>query len=322
MPLTLRDLETSELLIRELYVDLRERINKWAELTKQTAQARMGYVGQHLVSIATGYPGSRTGARGKDLVISSTEYGEIKTCYRVDQLGKCNNCRAAVAAIETECPSCKSKDIKRNDDSKWLISIRHDEEFANLLEPKSYYLVLFDFTDMANPTTIRASIYEVDPRTKGFAFCMIDYYYNIKANSSSGAPFNLWPFQLKFHLMQPSTIYQSFIEKDGAINTKIFPGRDKAVLFEVEAFDVYSQANLSRESITALAKFIGYADPLPSNKRAALTALHAFRVKAGLSNKVVAESMADALYSGAIAPHLKKLPAKLATALKSSGLVK
>lgn len=327
MALQLRDLATSELLIKELYIDLRERINKWADLTKQTAQARMGYVGQHLVSIATGYPGSRTGARGKDLIISDKEYGEIKTCYRVDQLGKCNNCSAAVASIEIECPACQSKDIKRNDDSKWLIGIRHEEEFALLLEPKAYYLVLFDFTDMAVPTTVRASIYEVNPRTKGFAFCMIDYYYNIKANSKSGAPFNLWPFQLKFHLMQPMTIYQSFIEKDGKIKTTIFPGRNDPVQFPVEAFDVYSQSNLSEGSIALLATYVGYKKDLPRNrhgaviKRDALAALHQHRIASKLSNKAVADALADALYWDAIKGVISKLPQKLRATLEAEKLL-
>jgi hypothetical protein len=153
--------ESSELLIRELYIDLRNKVNKWANITKQTAQARMGYIGQHLTSIVTGYPGGRSGARGYDLVISDNEYGEIKTCYRVDQLGKCNKCQAVVASIEETCHMCGSDDIKRNDDSKWLIGMQHDEEFSRILEPKSYFLVLFDFVDLNNPNEIRASIWRV-----------------------------------------------------------------------------------------------------------------------------------------------------------------
>lgn len=50
----------------------------------------MGYVGQHLASIVTGYPGGKSGARGYDMIIDDAQYAEIKTCYRVDQLGKCN----------------------------------------------------------------------------------------------------------------------------------------------------------------------------------------------------------------------------------------
>ena len=81
-------LEASEQLIQDLYIDLRKRVNLWASITHQTAQARMGYVGQHLVSVVTGHLGGRSGARGKDLLLSNDEYAEIKTCYRVDQLGK------------------------------------------------------------------------------------------------------------------------------------------------------------------------------------------------------------------------------------------
>ena len=183
----LGSLEASEQLIRDLYIDLRRRINGWAAITKQTAQARMGYVGQHLVSIVTGHPGGRSGARGRDLVMSPAEYGEIKTCYRVDQLGKCNNCGAAAASIEQECSECGSDDIKRNDDSKWLISIRHNDEYASILEPKVYYLVLFDFENMQKPDMVRASIWSVDPLDPDFAFCMIDYWPPRRiASSQSG----------------------------------------------------------------------------------------------------------------------------------------
>lgn len=49
----------------------------------------MGYVGQHLVSVVTGYPGGKSGARGYDLVIDDERHGEIKTCYRVDRPHHC-----------------------------------------------------------------------------------------------------------------------------------------------------------------------------------------------------------------------------------------
>lgn len=48
-------IEASEQLIYDLYIDLRKKANHWASITHQTAQARMGYVGQHLVSVVTGY---------------------------------------------------------------------------------------------------------------------------------------------------------------------------------------------------------------------------------------------------------------------------
>jgi len=57
----LGDLESSEKLIYDLYIDLRKRVNSWAAITGQTAQARMGYVGQHLVSVVTDYRGGKSG---------------------------------------------------------------------------------------------------------------------------------------------------------------------------------------------------------------------------------------------------------------------
>lgn len=45
---TLGTRQASEALIRDLYIDLREKVNAWSEITCQTPQARMGYIGQHL----------------------------------------------------------------------------------------------------------------------------------------------------------------------------------------------------------------------------------------------------------------------------------
>ena len=92
--------ELSEKLIYDLYIDLRKKIFEWSALTNQTPQARMGYVGQHLVSIVTGFGGSKSGARGYDIIFRRYLYGEIKTCYRVDQLGKCKDCGWEVSAKE------------------------------------------------------------------------------------------------------------------------------------------------------------------------------------------------------------------------------
>lgn len=51
---TLGTIEASEALIKDLYIDLRAKVNAWSKITQQTPQARMGYVGQHLVSVVTG----------------------------------------------------------------------------------------------------------------------------------------------------------------------------------------------------------------------------------------------------------------------------
>ena len=67
-------IEASEQLIRDLYITLRNNINLWSNITKQTPQARMGYIGQHLTSIVTGFPGGKSGARGYDIVIGNTPH--------------------------------------------------------------------------------------------------------------------------------------------------------------------------------------------------------------------------------------------------------
>lgn len=71
---TLGTIEASEALIKDLYIDLRAKVNAWSKITQQTPQARMGYVGQHLVSVVTGYPGGKSGARGYDLVIDDERH--------------------------------------------------------------------------------------------------------------------------------------------------------------------------------------------------------------------------------------------------------
>jgi len=190
--------EAAEGVLKDLYVDLRRKVRQWSEVTRQTPQARMGYVGQHLVSAVTGHSGGRSGARGHDLVLPDGAHGEIKTCSRVDQLGSCKSCGAAVSSVETTCAECEGVDILRKDDSKWLITCKNEAELADLFQAERFYLVLFDFANVHEAVDINARIWRLDPRTPAFAYCMVDYFFNIQAKSQSKAPFNLWPFKLKF----------------------------------------------------------------------------------------------------------------------------
>lgn len=311
--------KASEQLLYDLYIDLRKKIRQWAAITKQTAQARMGYIGQHLVSVVTGHEGGRSGARGKDLILSPTEYAEIKTCYRVDQLGKCNNCEAAVASIEELCPKCGSDDIARGDDSKWLIGIRNEDEFRTLLEPKWYFLALFEFADPPKVDTILASIWRVDPRCPGFALCLVDYYFNIQANSKSGAPFNLWPYMLKFDLMRPLLIYRARINSDDSIETLIFPGRDTPLPNPLKPLDDYaSSQNLSKDRVASLADDLGIVLPSGTTaKKAMLQAIEAESKKRKISYNELTDAIARAIYSERIRPFVSKLPKELRTEIES-----
>jgi len=303
--------EFSEKLIQDLYLGLRARINTWAAVTQQTAQARMGYVGQHLVSVATGFPGGKSGARGKDLILPGGKYAEIKTCYRVDQLGSCATCGQAVASIEAKCtnPACGSTNIVRKDDSKWLIGIRNDDEFGIVMGPDYYYLVLFDFVDLAEPDTIRASIWRVGSASPGFGLCMIDYYMNIRAGSVSKAPFNLWPYSLKFELMKPTLIYRSLIAADDTITTVVFPGRDQEVPSGPPVLSNFVRStNLTVAKAQATADRLGLQLAATANKLALFKSFDDTVAARGIAAGQVADALANELYRDEVTAHLDSLP--------------
>ena len=371
---TLGTIEASEALIKDLYIDLRAKVNAWSKITQQTPQARMGYVGQHLVSVVTGYPGGKSGARGYDLVIDDERHGEIKTCYRVDQLGSCNACGAVVSSLETECAVCRSTSINRKDDSKWLIAIRNNDEFAKLLDPYRYYFVLFEFESIyeiktcyrvdqlgscnacgavvssletecavcrstsinrkddskwliairnndefaklldpyryyfvlfefesiydSNNNDIIASIWEVDPKSKGFAYCMIDYYLNIRSQSTSKAPFNMWPHMLKFALTEPTLIYRSKITNDGNIITDVFPSKNNTysdVLLPLSSYSgstTISVANIKN----VIKKYSPSARVNGLNKEKLLQLLEDIRKTNNITNVDLCNKFADEIY--------------------------
>lgn len=307
-------IEASEQLIKDLYINLRNKVNAWSKITCQTPQARMGYIGQHLVSVVTGFPGGKSGARGYDLVMNNGEYGEIKTCYRVDQLGQCGDCGAVVSSLEKECSSCGSKNIIRKDDSKWLISIQHAQELSEIADPKSYYFVLFEFEDITNydNDNIIASIWEVDPKCKGFTYCMIDYYYNIRVKSKSKAPFNMWPYNLKFKLTNPKLIYRSVIYSDGTIETKIFPTLNNEYIDELKPLPSYaSSKTLTSDVISSVIKMISPTDSTAGNKNELLDRLERLRRDNVISNKALCDMLSDALYRPYIEIQRDNLPMHL-----------
>ena len=308
----LGDLKTSEKLIAELYIELRKRVNFWSSITNQTSQARMGYVGQHLTSVVTGYKGGKSGARGKDLVIDDERFAEIKTCYRVDQLGKCQSCRATVLPIETKCPSCGGDKIIRNDDSKWLIGIRNDEEFEHIIDPTFYYLVLFDFEELDNPRNnkIVSQIWRVDSKAPGFWMAMVDYYKNIRAESTSKAPFNLWPYQLKFHLMRPTLIYKSIINPDDTMNTIIFPGINDEIEEKMPTPSVYYRAtNLTDKVLEQLAESL--SANIGRNKLSTLENIYQAKERRNMNERDFIDLFATILYRDKISPYLTELPHSL-----------
>ncbi len=298
-------------LLTDLYVRLRRDLQRWASVTHQTPQPRMGYVGQHLVSVVTGYPGGRSGARGDDLKLPDGKVAEIKCCYRVDQLGKCLRCGTAVASIEKVCPSngCGSTEIERKDDSKWLLSPKSEQELRELFVPECYYLVLFEFADLGKADDINVQVFELDPRCLGFAVCMIDYYFNIRANSKSKASFDFWPASPKFYMMKPKLVYWSVIMGNDTIDTKVFPRRDAPVPYALGNLgDYWRKTTFTEAVIDEVAAVRGVAFPaegLPSKagKRRAekLELLQQRREQERWDDESLADDFARAVYRGKVA---------------------
>jgi hypothetical protein len=122
--------ELIEKLLIELVLQPRIKALEWSEITKQTPNMKIGYPGQHLASLVLGMEGTKTGARGNDIVDGS----EVKSCSRVDQLDTCNDCDEKVLRIESNCPNCGSINVKRMDDSKWLFTIRSENDLKVLTQ--------------------------------------------------------------------------------------------------------------------------------------------------------------------------------------------
>lgn len=215
-------------MLKELFLQPRINLSRWAEITKQTPNLKIGYPSQHLASLVTGVEGERTGARGHDL----RDQSEVKSCSRVDQLDKCNSCRAPVARIEPRCPKCLSDDIKRNNDSKWLFSIRSEEELNFLLdEVPRIVFIISDYPEYQNENwnTLRFQVFEIWPsneRHLNFRKLMKNYYHKIylphirNAPSRTPAPKNFWPYSFQFYLCNPIRTFHCIIQN--ALSDPVF----------------------------------------------------------------------------------------------------
>lgn len=231
--------------IHQMMMDLilrpRLQLKEWAEFTKQTPNIKIGYPGQHLASLVTGMEGTRTGARGHDLVDGS----EVKSCSRVDQLDKCQECRAAVARIEENCPACGSGNIKRNNDSKWLFSIKNSDELTNILDSvPRVVLILLDYPNFEERDweTLQVQVFEIwpqHPRHKNFRNIMNNYFHNIylphieNNPNKTPAPKNFWPYHFQFYMCNPIRTFHSIVTdalSDPKIEMKeyIMPEEDRS----------------------------------------------------------------------------------------------
>lgn len=206
-----RNLEQIEQLLHELVLQPRINALKWSNITKQTPNIKIGYPGQHLASLITGIPGDRTGARGHDLVDGS----EVKSCSRIDQLDKCSDCNAPVARVETNCPECGSSKIERKEDSKWLFTIKSENDLLVLTEQvERILLIIADYPKfkVQDYDTLRFQSFEIWTKSKRhskFKEILTNYYENIyllhkeKFPNKTPAPQNFWPYKYQFYLCNP-----------------------------------------------------------------------------------------------------------------------
>ena len=217
-----------EQMLMELILRPRRDLAKWARVTKQTSNIKIGYPGQHLASLVTGVEGARTGARGHDLCDGS----EVKSCSRVDQLDKCGDCNAAVARIETFCPECQSSKIKRNNDSKWLLAVKSEQELATLLDqvPRIVFIISdYPYYTEEDWSTLQFQVFEIWPqhqRHTNFRNLMRNYFHNIymphirKNPTRTPAPKNFWPYSFQFYMCNPVRTFHCMV-RDALENPKI-----------------------------------------------------------------------------------------------------
>ncbi len=229
-----------KLLLKELVLQPRVKALDWSKITKQTPNMKIGYPGQHLASLVTGMEGVRTGARGDDLEDGT----EIKSCSRVDQLDNCKDCKKKLLRIEPICPHCGSENINRMNDSKWLFSVKSEEELKLLT--KTIDRVLLTISDYPNYDdndfeTIRFQVFEIwnnNERHKNFSIIMENYFYkifleHIKRNPrKTPAPKNFWPYSYQFYLCNPVKVFEAIVknankEPDIEIKLLVAPDADR-----------------------------------------------------------------------------------------------
>lgn len=230
--------------LREIIVLPRINIIKWSRITNQTPNLKIGYPAQHLASLITGVKGTATGARGDDLCDKT----EVKACSRIDPLDKCKKCGSNVMRSQRTCSHCGAEDIKRTNDSKWLIGIRSPSELSMYLNdiPRTLFIISdYPEFEQANYSKIRIASYEIwnqSDRAKNFRTLLKDYYNKIylehikKNPNKTPAPKNFWPYSYQFYMSNPIKTFECEIvgvnSDDFKIDIKhyIAPEIDRSVL--------------------------------------------------------------------------------------------
>ena len=233
-----------ETFLREVIVEPRKTMRKWSKVTNQTPNLKIGYPGQHLASLILGMKGTGTGARGDDIIDGT----EVKSCSRIDQLDKCKTCKGNVLRSQNACPTCGSTDIDRKDDSKWLITIKSEDELEMYLTriPRMLLIISdypnFDSNDFSSMRIRAYEIWNQSSRASGFRAILSHYFTNIylehirKDPKATPAPYNFWPDKYAFYMCNPIKVFESVIENiDGeqpviTITHYVEPNKNRATL--------------------------------------------------------------------------------------------
>jgi hypothetical protein len=230
--------------INEIIILPRQQLKQWAVITNQTPAAKVGYIGQHLASLLTGVKGTGSGARGNDLADGS----EVKSCNKIDQVDKCNDCGARVLRMEDVCGNCGSSNIKRKEDSKWLFSVRSEQELEQYLYMNRIVMILMDYPQFKDKDfkDIRVCAFEIYPQEKRmsvFRDLITNHYWNIyrkKADKGENTnPMNLHPWSIQFYKCNPIKTFECIIRNvDDKASIEIVkyvePNVDRNLLLETE----------------------------------------------------------------------------------------
>jgi len=233
--------ELIEQLLYELVLEPRINALKWSKITHQTPS--ISYPGQHLASLITGVKGSKTGARGDDLEDGT----EVKSCSRIDQMDQCKNCKASVARNEQFCSDCGSSNIKRNKDSKWLFSIKSENDLKLLTEKiPRILLILGDYPnfDAEDYETLRFQGFEIwtnSDRHQRFQDTLNNYYQELYLKEKAKNPAkrvaskNFWPYSYEFYLCNPiltfyCTVTEASTHPNISIERYVEPTIDRSIV--------------------------------------------------------------------------------------------
>lgn len=215
--------------IKDMILEPRRKAHYWSRITNQTPNLKIGYPAQHLASLICGMKGTATGARGDDIIDGT----EIKACSKIDQSDKCKDCKETVLRSDKTCPYCGSSNIQRNNDSKWLIGIRNNNELSMLLEETPRFIfIVTDYPHFKEKDfdTIRIRAFEIwvkSDRCKNFRILMENYYNYIfkehkkKDPNKNPAPKNLFPDNFPFYMCNPIKTFECIIKNGLSVSPEI-----------------------------------------------------------------------------------------------------